>query len=137
MELSVHTQSAVDGLHGMICNSPLFFDRIVEMMIIVCAELPDMNPVDVLHYLEKFELHIACSRQLQRTRVPAEQWLRSRSREEATQNQRAVRGQRDDCAAPSFSSLILNLLIVRLIISIEKNFTFSRNLNRVQLDVLR
>lgn len=28
-------------------------------MIIVCAALPDMNPVDVLHYLEKFELWIA------------------------------------------------------------------------------
>lgn len=93
----MHTQSAVDGLHEMICNSSFFFDRIVEMMIIVCAELPDMNPVDVLHYLEEFELHIACSRQLQRTRVPAEQWLSSRSREEATLNQRAVRGKLDDC----------------------------------------
>ena len=67
MELSLNTQSAIDGWHGMICNSPLFFDRIVEMMIIVCAALPDMNPVDVLHYLEKFELCIAASPQLERT----------------------------------------------------------------------
>lgn len=54
MELSQDTQSAVDGLPGMICNSSLFFDRIVAMMIIVCAALPDMNPVDVLHHFKKF-----------------------------------------------------------------------------------
>lgn len=39
----------------MICNSFLFFDRMAEMMIIVGAVLPDMNPVDVLHCVEKFE----------------------------------------------------------------------------------
>lgn len=33
----------------------------VEMMIIVGAVLPDMNPVDVLHYVEKFELRLESS----------------------------------------------------------------------------
>lgn len=44
-----------DGLDGMICNSFLFSDGTAEM-IIVCAALPDMNPVDVLHYMGKTEL---------------------------------------------------------------------------------
>lgn len=57
----MNTQSAGDGSDGMICNSFLFFDRMAEMMIIVCAVLPDMNPVDVLHYLQKFELCIISS----------------------------------------------------------------------------
>lgn len=45
----------------MICNSFLFFDRIVEMMIIGWAIFPDMNPADVLHYMEKFEPSIISS----------------------------------------------------------------------------
>lgn len=48
-------------MEGMICNSFLFFDRMAEMMITVCAVLPDMNPVDVLHYVEEFEPCITSS----------------------------------------------------------------------------
>lgn len=33
----------------------------VEMMIIIGGILPDMNPVDVLHRVEKFELHFESS----------------------------------------------------------------------------
>lgn len=47
---------------AMICNSFLFFDRMVEMMIIVCAAPADMNPVDVLHPAEKFEPVRPCRR---------------------------------------------------------------------------
>lgn len=34
----------------------------VEMMIIIGGVLPDMNPVDVLHRVEKFELHFEVQR---------------------------------------------------------------------------
>lgn len=37
----------------------------VEMMIIVCAAPADMNPVDVLHRVEKFEPRIISSPLLQ------------------------------------------------------------------------
>lgn len=69
MELSLNTQSAADGSHGMICNSSLFFDRIVAMMIIVCAALADMNPVDVLLCFEKFGRFAAAGTRSNRCRT--------------------------------------------------------------------
>lgn len=56
-----HSVSHGGGVDGMICNSFLFFDRMAEMMIIIGGVLPDMNPVDVLHCVEKFELHFESS----------------------------------------------------------------------------
>lgn len=55
----------------MIRNSFLFFDRMVEMMIIVCAAPADMNPVDVLHRAEKFEPGVVGSPPLQLSRRAA------------------------------------------------------------------
>lgn len=65
------TQSAVVNADGMICNSFLFFDRMVEMMITVCAAPDDMNPVDVLHRAEKFELAVIASPPLWSSRIAA------------------------------------------------------------------
>lgn len=58
---TVHSVSHGGGMGGMICNSFLFFDRMAEMMIIIGGILPDMNPVDVLHRVEKFEPHFESS----------------------------------------------------------------------------
>lgn len=55
----------------MICTPLLFFDRMVEMMIIVCAAPADMNPVDVLHCAKKFDPGIASSPLLQHSRGAA------------------------------------------------------------------